>query len=227
MSIENLDGGAYRIEVDQTCMFPGGGGQDYDLGRLEWPDGKLQVSEVSKDVPSGLVYYDGTLEGRPPIVGAALHIVVDAARRFANSRLHCAGHLIDYAVRQLRPEWKPGKGSHYPNRCYVEYAGGFTVDEAGELARKIENILADVTVRGGEIKPMRVPSAEAHKYSSYLPQHILDSYKNVHVTSYPGEFYVCCGGTHLGDTSELGDVTIEKIKKKGKAIRVSYEVNNG
>lgn len=209
--------------LDQTCLFPGGGGQDCDLGRIKWKTGACTVTGASKD-KDGAVTYHGQLEAELPKVGDTAHMVVDPERRLLNSRLHCAGHLIDYAVRTFHPDWKPGKGSHYPGKCYVEYDGVFNAEEAEELARGIEKVLADVAKKGGPIKPMRVPSKDAHKYSAYLPQAILDSYQNVHVTSYPDNFYVCCGGTHLNDVSELGEVTVTKVKKKGKAIRVSYEV---
>lgn len=220
VSFEKTDEGC-RIVLDQTCMYPGGGGQDCDCGRIEWDGGMLAVMKVSKD-KDGIIYHEGTFESGEPQVGDIVHVVVDSDRRFLNSRLHCAGHLIDYALKKLKPEWQAGKGSHFPGRCYVEYSGEFNADEAEDLARSIERVLADVAAKGGEIKPGRVPSAEAHKYSAYLPQVILDSYKNVHVTSYPDGFYVCCGGTHLSDTSELGEVKIEKIRKKNGAVRVSY-----
>lgn len=224
VDIEDLGDGAYRFELDQTCAYPRGGGQDYDLGRIEWPDGKLEISEITKDNTSGIVYHDGSLEGTVASVGDTVHVVVDKDRRFVNSRMHCAGHLIDYAIAKLGKDWKAGKGSHMTGRCYVEYDGEFNADEADELARGIESELAQVVAKGGTITPSRVPSTEAHKYSAYLPQKVLDSYQNVHVTKYPDNFNVCCGGTHLSDTSELGEVKIEKIKKKDGNIRVSYEV---
>lgn len=223
VSFERLEDGNRRIVLDQTCMYPGGGGQDFDLGRIEWDGGMSVVMAVSKD-KDGIVYHEGTVEAAEPKVGDKVHIVVDAERRQLNSRLHCAGHLIDYALAKIGKDWKAGKGSHFPGKCYVEYDGEFNADEAEELARNIERVLADAVKKGGSITPKSVPSAEAHKYSDYLPQAILDSYQNVHITCYPDNFNVCCGGTHLTDVSQLGEVKIEKIKKKGKAIRVSYEV---
>lgn len=223
LSVEDMSEGNYRMVLDQTCVYPGGGGQSCDLGKLEWEGGRLILTDVSKD-KVGIVSHDGTLEGELPKAGDRIECEVDEDRRKLNSRLHCAGHLIDYAVAKLRKDWKAGKGSHFPGRCYVEYDGEFKAEEAQSLAHDIEKALVDVTAKGGAIKPSRIPSTEAHKYSAYLPQFILDSYKNVHVTSYPDDFHVCCGGTHLRDTSELGTVKIEKIRKKGGKIRVSYKV---
>lgn len=162
--------------------------------------------------------------GVVPAVGETVRVSIQKERRELNSRLHCAGHLIDYAVQKLGKQWRPGKGSHFLGRCYVEYDGEFNADEAETMARQIEAVLADVAQKGGKITPGRVPAAQAHQYSAYLPQAILDSYQNVHITQYPNDFNVCCGGTHLGDTKELGAVHITKIKKKDGKIRVSYEL---
>ena len=223
-SIEDLGEGSYRFVLDQTCVYPGGGGQACDLGKLEWNGGELVLTEVTKD-KNGVVYHDGTLEGSLPKVGDRIECEVDESRRVLNSRLHCAGHLIDYAIKAVGKNWEPGKGSHFPDRSYVEYAGEFNAAEADDVARRIEAKLAEVVKEGGPIVPTRVPAAEAHKHSEYLPEAILKLYKNVHITKYPHDFGVCCGGTHLTDVSQLGDVVITKIKKKGKAIRVSYELS--
>lgn len=224
VSVEDLGDGKYRVVLDQTCIYPGGGGQDHDLGEITWDGGKLTITEVSKD-KSGVVYHDGTLEGAAPEPDMAVHATVDWPRRFLNSRLHCAGHLVDYAVQQAgKGDWEPGRGSHYPGRCFVEYKGNFDPSEAEGLAHNIEEILAKLAAEGGAITPSRVKSEDAHKHSKYIPQAILDAYQFVHIARYPHDFAICCGGTHLTDVSQLGKVKVTKIKKKDGNIRVSYDL---
>lgn len=225
MSAEDLGEGTHRFVLDQTCLYPGGGGQAFDLGKLEWDGGELVLTSVSKD-KDGIVCHDGVLKGSLPKPGDRIECEVNEERRFLNSRLHCAGHLIDYAIATLGKDWKAGKGSHYPGKCYVEYDGNYVAEESETLARSIETVLANLVQEGGAIKPIRVSSAEAAKSSSYLPQAILDAFKNVHMTQYPHNFSVCCGGTHLKDVSQLGEVTITNIKKKNGHIRVSYVLNS-
>ncbi len=225
LAVDDLGEGEYRLTLDQTCLYPGGGGQDFDLGIVTWPSGKLILREVSKD-KEGVVGHDGMLEGSAPKVGEVVQVMVDHDRRYLNSRLHCAGHLIDYAIYTLGKKWKAGKGAHYPGRSYVEYDGDFNPEETETLARNIEQVLVDYAAKGGEISPRRVPSLEAHKYSAYIPDAILAMYQNVHVAQYPDNFNICCGGTHLTNANQLGRVTITKIKKKDGHIRVSYEVTN-
>lgn len=223
LSVDDLGEGTYRLVLDQSCIYPGGGGQDFDLGTISWENGKLELTEVSKD-KEGIIYHDGTLEGNVPKVGTSVHCLVDKERRFVNSRLHCAGHLIDYAIQKIGKDWQPGRGAHYPDRSFVEYKGEYNAEESDDLARQIEKVLADLSAAGGAITASRVPSGEAHKHSKYIPQAILDLYQNVHIARYPNNFEICCGGTHLTDVSQLGKVIVTKIKKKDGNIRVSYAV---
>lgn len=221
VSVEDLGEASFAVVLDQTCFYPGGGGQACDLGEITWASGKLILSMVGKN-KDGVVTHEGTLVGEAPEEGVKVHCKVDVERRMLNSRLHSAGHLIDYALKKLGKTWIPGKGSHFPEKTYVEYSGEFDESEVDELARNIEKILSELSKEGGEVKPKRVPSAEANKYSEFLPKEVLAAYQNVHVTTYPHDFNICCGGTHISDLSQLGGVKIEKIAKKRGNIRVSY-----
>ncbi len=221
MAVTPAEDGSYQIVLDQTCFYPGGGGQDVDHGTLSWEGGQLQVTGLRKD-ENGVVQHEGQLEGNPPAAGDAVHGTIDADRRFLNSRLHCAGHLIDYAVQKIGKGWKPGRGAHYPHMSFVEYDGEFNADEADALAKQIEEILTQLSVEGGIIGVKRVSPQEARQLSAYIPEQILHKYQQIHVATYPHDFNICCGGTHLKDVSELGHVTITKIKKKDGHIRISY-----
>ncbi len=149
---------------------------------------------------------------------------VDAERRELNSRLHCAGHLVDYGVKQTKLNWIPGMGSHFPGACFVRYEGEANPEDYEGLASEIEKNINDYIKKGGEVTAKLVPSSEAVKFSEYIPQPVLDSYQNVNLACYPDNFNICCGGTHVQDISEIGKVKITKIKKKDGKISLSYEV---
>ena len=221
LTVDDLGEGTYRFVLDQTCVYPGGGGQECDLGTIIWDGGSLVLHDAFKD-KDGIVHHDGTLEGELASPGVTLQVDVDAERRMLNSRLHCAGHLLDYALKQIGKDWKSGKSAHYPHMSFVDYEGVLDPAEADEVARSVEAGLGQVVARGGPIGVMRVPSSEAHKYSDYIPDAVLRLFQNVHVATYPDNFNICCGGTHLTDVQQLGHVTITKIKKKDGKIRVSY-----
>jgi Ser-tRNA(Ala) deacylase AlaX len=216
-----LDDGLTELILDQTCLYPGGGGQAHDLGVISWDGGKLLLTEISKG-DDGRIFHRGQLEGELPQAGAVVRCYVDKDRRLLNSRLHCAGHLIDYAVRKLGMPWKPGRGAHYPHMSFVEYEGEFNAEEAETLRRDIENAVNTFIGHGGTVGVRSVPSEEARSLSEYIPEAVLEKYQNVHLATYPDNFNVCCGGTHVAELGQVGEVSITKIKRKDRGNRVSY-----
>ena len=54
--------------------------------------------------------------------GLAVGCKVDEKNRRLCARIHSAGHLLDVAVHDLGFRWRPGKGYHFPDGPYVEYA---------------------------------------------------------------------------------------------------------
>lgn len=209
--------------LDQTCLYPGGGGQAHDLGEISWEGGKLEITEVSKDA-KGVIRHVGKLGGDAPEASVTVHCVVEPERRLLNSRLHCVGHILDYAVKKAGKDWKAGKGAHYPHMSFVDYSGEYAADEAEALRQRIEVEINAFIERGGAVGVRRVPSAEAHKYSDYIPEAVLQKYQYVHIATYPDNFNVCCGGTHVTDLSQIGKVKITRVKRKDGANRVSYEL---
>lgn len=220
-SVERQEGDTVTLILDQTCLYPGGGGQAHDLGEISWQSGKLRISEVSKD-KEGVVRHSGALEGDLPTVRDLVHCVVEPERRLLNSRLHCVGHILDYAVTLSGKQWKAGKGAHYPHMSFVDYDGEFEADEAEDLRQKIEKEINNFIDRGGEVGVKRVLSSEAHEHSDYIPQAVLDKFQYVHLATYPEKFNVCCGGTHVQDLSQIGKVIVTKVKRKDGHNRVSY-----
>lgn len=216
-----------QIVLDRTAFYPVGGGQACDTGEIEFENGaKLTVVSVSKD-KDGLVTHQGSLSGDLPGGGSKATGRIDVERRLLNSRLHCAGHFIDLAVRKLNKDWKPGKGAHYPEMSFVEYITKDEIEDKEGFARKLEEELDKIISEGGEVSVEIVPSKDVveKKISDYIPQAVLDSYERVHVVNYPDNFKICCGGTHVKDVADIGKIKITKVKKKDGNIRVSYSLD--
>src|SRR5437868_5444628 len=88
--------GRVVVYLDQTILYPQGGGQPYDTGRIQSDNATFAVSEVR--FVDGEVLHIGHFDGGSFIQGEDIHMVVDAERRQLNARLHSAGHLVDMAV---------------------------------------------------------------------------------------------------------------------------------
>ena len=79
-----------KIVLDQTLFYPLGGGQNWDLGTLEGPNGTMDVVEVrGRDS----IYH--TIEDTFELdVGDEVHGKIDFERRYAHMRMHTAQHLV-------------------------------------------------------------------------------------------------------------------------------------
>ena len=200
------------VELDQTCFYPRGGGQDWDTGMIN----SFTVEEVRLD-ESGVAHHIG--QGQLAL-GDTVNLKVDTKRRDTNTRLHSGGHLIDMAVSELYPDWVPAKGAHYTHMSFVEYQTSDIPAETSQtdLQQKIDQLLkAEIT------NSMRlVDRVELEKICRHVPEY-LPSNKPTRVVLY-GDFGVPCGGTHVRKLSDIGKLEVTRIKTKKGLTKVSYRV---
>lgn len=209
------------VILDQTIFYPQGGGQPYDTGVIENEDSRFVVEEVR--FADGLVRHIGHFEGRPFISGEDVHCVVNKERRMLNSRLHSAGHLVDMAVAELKLDWPPTKGYHFPDSPYVEYAGTLDPDQREELIRQLQTLCRRFIAENAAVTCKLVSRTELEALCRFVPPN-LPTNKPIRVVQFDG-FAVPCGGTHVHSLKEIGEETITKLKKKDQSIRVGYNIN--
>lgn len=196
--------------LDQTVFYPQGGGQPYDMGSIKTEDNSMAFKVEEARFIEGAVHHIGTVESGEPLVYMSVICTVDAERRTLYSRLHSAGHVIDLALKELRIHWLPGKGYHFPQGPYVEYEGSLDSVDVESLKASIEQKCHEITSRNIETRLV----FDANRLQHGKPMR----------TVYYGDFGIACGGTHVGNLQDIGNVTIRKIKKEKDTIRVSYEV---
>lgn len=200
------ENGITTIILDQTVFYPQGGGQPYDTGVISTDNGIFTVSEVRYD--DGVVNHIGTFEVGEFIVGETVTCEVDANKRKIHTRLHSAGHLLDIAIKELNLTWKPGKGYHFPQGPYVEYSGNIRNDELQTVIQSIETKCKEIILRNIET---RIEFSETKTQDG----------KSLR-TVYYGDIGIPCGGTHVANLTEIGELKIRKIKQDKGTIKVSY-----
>ncbi|WP_323960035.1 hypothetical protein GC088_00865 [Arthrobacter sp. JZ12] len=225
-SVTVLDDGRLDIELDRTCFYPRGGGQDWDTGTIRSGDVTVEIDEVRLD-ENGTVHHlgqpGGPTEGGPAVSeGADVVLEVDADRRSLNTRLHSAGHIVDLAVERLGLPWVPGKGAHYPHMSFVEYSGG-APEDVDDVRRRIEEEVASIIQAGSHNEVRFLPVAEMGAYCRHVPDNIPPN-KPARIVLYNEAFGVPCGGTHVRDVREVGALSIPKIKARKGVVKVSYAV---
>jgi Ser-tRNA(Ala) deacylase AlaX len=217
--VTSLDDGRLDVELDRTCFYPRGGGQDWDTGTIRAGGSSFPVEEVRLD-EHGVVHHlgRGTVSE-----GTGVVLDVDAGRRAINTRLHSAGHIVDLAVERLGLPWVPGKGAHYPHMSFVEYNGDVPED-VEETRRSLEREVGQVIAEGSRNEIRFMPVADMGEYCRHVPENIPTN-KPARIVLYNGTFGVPCGGTHVRDVAEVGKLSITKIRSKKGITKVSYAVD--
>lgn len=222
---DEKDEKTFRVLLDKTIFHPQGGGQPSDEGSISTSSSKFIVSDLIFDRETELLWHKGKFEDSQFAVGETVNLKINEEKRKLNARLHSAGHIIDIAVARLGLKWEPGKGYHFPNGAYVEYAGTIPADKP-DLKIELQAIVEQVIKETSEEDSAKVQVwkyEEAGKYievPSYLP-----AGKPIRFVKLSGEDKGCpCGGTHVKHLKEIGKLSVEKIQKKGKNLRVSYSL---
>ena len=226
-NVVTLADGRIDLILDKTCFYPRGGGQDWDMGFIKGSQGIFNVVEVRLD-EHGIVHHIGEFDQGTLVEGSAVECFVDIERRRLNTRLHSAGHVIDMAIEQLGLAWSPTKAAHYPHMSFVEYSGEWDIEQRELLKAKIELALQNIIHAGGKNSIRFMSIDQMHTVCREVPKNIPTN-KPARVVIYPGEFGIPCGGTHVADVKDIGEVKITKIKKGelgDNAIKVSYALGS-
>jgi misacylated tRNA(Ala) deacylase len=205
------------IILDETNFYATSGGQPGDSGHLERADGT--VIRIATTVP-GETKQEIVLvpaEGESfPSVGEKLTGHVDWERRYNLMRMHTACHVLSVVC-----PYPITSASVGPEESRVD----LDIPEAG-------NSKEDVTAR-----MMEIINANHPVTSRWITEAELDANpgivksKNVRPPRGAGRIRLVvigenaaidsqpCGGTHVSETGEIGELHISKIEKKGRENR--------
>lgn len=223
-SIESTEDDRIDIQLDKTCFYPRGGGQDWDEGTITngGNSATFAVQEVRLD-ENGIVHHIGAYQSGELKIGDTVNCSVDANRREINTRLHSAGHVVDMSVDRLGFSWVAGKGAHYPHMSFVEYDAEIASEETETIQKDIERLANEIITEGSHNEIRFMPVSEMHTVCKHVPQNIPTN-KPARVVLYDEAFGIPCGGTHVKDVHDIGRITISKVKSKKGITKVSYAV---
>ncbi len=151
---------------------------------------------------------------------------IDEEKRRVHARVHSAGHLLDMAVGRLGYSWQPGKGYHFPTGAYVEYIGAVDPKQVAQTVESLNTTCQQILEEVGENDPAEIQWIEYNKAkeSMSVPD-FLPKDRDIRYIRLSQEDKGCmCGGTHVSHLKVIGGISIKKINKKGKCIRVAYDV---
>ncbi len=207
------DGG---IELDQTCFYATSGGQPGDSGFLERADGSRIELGITRHGGDKSVIIHVPLEGQPcPQIGEKLTLHVDWPRRYKLMRMHTACHLLSVVC-----QWPITGAAVGEDESRVDFDMSETIDKDEVTAKLMELVKANhpvflqwITDEELAANPGIVKSKNVRPPMGLGRVSLVCIGENSIIDSQP------CGGTHVSETQEVGDIHIAKIEKKGKENR--------
>jgi misacylated tRNA(Ala) deacylase len=206
------------IVLDRTAFYPGGGGQPCDLGQLVVNGHAWPVTKVRK--VSGQVVHAVPAEAGLS-VGSAVTGQLDWERRFQLMRIHTAMHILcgviwrDYGASVTGGNMEPLKG-----RMDFEFE---TMRQ--ELVAEIETAVNQEVTAARPVKVNILPRAEAFQIPDLIRTKINllpEGIEEVRTVELVGLDLQADGGTHVANTSEVGQIRIADYKSKGKINKRIY-----
>jgi misacylated tRNA(Ala) deacylase len=203
-----------RVLLDRTVFYPGGGGQPHDLGHLNVGEDRLRVLRVTQDRDGVWHWLDGPIPGE----GTSVEGELDWERRYALMRTHTALHALCGVV------W---------NRFHSPVTGGNMEPGEGRLDFDIpdwtsddlpivESALNDELERRRRVEVSFLPRDAADEDPSLIRTKVNllpPTIDQVRVIDIVGLDRQADGGTHVGETGEVGRITIPKAESKGRGFR--------
>jgi misacylated tRNA(Ala) deacylase len=205
------------VALDRTAFYPGGGGQPNDTGSLAWASGLAQVVKVKKQGDD--VWH--TLDEDMPAVGTVVHASLDWEHRYQLMRTHTALHVLcgvvwrDYGALVTGGNMEPLKG-----RMDFEFE---TMHK--DLVAEIEASVNAEIEKAHAVRVAILPREEAFQIPdlirtkiNLLPPQI----QEVRTVELVGLDLQADGGTHVANTTEVGQVRVVDYKSKGAINKRIY-----
>lgn len=207
------------IVLDRTVFYPVGGGQAGDAGTLRLPDGRTvaiadtrkhpeRPGDIAHVMPAGI---EAALRAAL-LPGLEVTASIDAARRRAHMRFHTATHLLCALV------------PHAVNGCSIT-AGYARLDfhmneplDKEALTAGIARLVAEAHAVGHRW----ISEAELDANPGLVRSMSVQPPRGlgrVRVLEIEGVDLQPCGGTHVANTRDIGDVVVTKIEKKSAMTR--------
>lgn len=216
-SVIETDLAENAVILDRTAFYPGGGGQPNDTGWLYDSTGQYRVSKVKKQDGRVLHY----IEGKLPDAGTEVKGLIDWENRYKLMRTHTAMHILcgvvwrDYGAQVTGGNMEPLAG-----RMDFE----FESLEAG-LIKEIEERVNQEVKAARAVKVRILPREEAFQIPDLIRTKINllpEGISHVRTVEIEGLDLQADGGTHVGNTSEVGLMKIVEYKSKGRINKRIY-----
>jgi misacylated tRNA(Ala) deacylase len=207
------------IQLDRTCIYPGGGGQPFDKGSLSTDGTDLHFMRAR--TIHGEHWHVLESSQNLPEIGSRVHGSIDWEYRHQLMRTHTAMHILCGVIfRDYGAQVTGGDMQALEARMDFEFE---TLSK--ELIGVIEEAVNKEVQQAHPIRVKILPREEAFQIPdlirtkiNLLPEHISE----IRTVEIVGLDLQADGGTHVANSSEVGHIRISDYKSKGKINKRIY-----
>jgi misacylated tRNA(Ala) deacylase len=199
------------ILLEKTAFYPEGGGQPYDTGII-YGNEEYSVIRVFKE--GDMVYHelDRNFSDEENVRGR-----INWDRRYSHMRHHTAIHVLsgilfkDYGARIT--------GSQiYEDRARMD----INYDLGREMLPEIEAKANEIVKKGLEVTWYYIDRKDFRDDMVRIREDLLPEGDKLRIVEIKGFDMQADGGTHVKNTSEIGNIKITKYENKGKMNKRIY-----
>jgi len=204
-----------NVVLDRTPFYGEGGGQAGDHGVISWEGGEMTVTDTQR--ADGYVLHIGEITHGTLEKGTRVHVEIDDARRTAIRRNHTATHLLHYALRKVLGKHVEQAGSLVaPDRFRFDFTH-FSACKKEEL-EQIERLVNEAIVSNTPVTPYETTLEEARREGviALFTEKYGERVRVVKIGEISSEL---CGGTHAGNTGEIGLIKIINEESIAAGVR--------
>jgi misacylated tRNA(Ala) deacylase len=207
------------VALDQTCFYPGGGGQPADRGILSTEETSVTVNDVKAD-PDGILWHCCEWAD-PGWEQKTAQLSLDLPRRSALSRYHTVLHLVNTIALRDYGAWITGA------QIDVEYAridfkwDGFSPSLCNDVEAKVNReIGSSRSIRAYSITEAEFNARPELLRTLKVRPPVFDG--RVRIVEIAGFDAQACGGTHIENTTLIGRMSVERVENKGSINKRLY-----
>ncbi|MGN6339564.1 MAG: alanine--tRNA ligase [Ginsengibacter sp.] len=204
----------FQIVLDTTPFYAESGGQVGDTGELIFDEERIPVVNTKKENQLILHF----TEKLPSNIDANVSAKINVEKRRKTAVHHSATHLMHAALRKVLGTHVQQKGS-LVNAEYLRFDFSHFSKMTNEEIEKVESIVNEKIRENIPVVIRQMPKQEAlktgamalfgEKYGDVVRVVIMDPQYSIEL----------CGGTHVGNTGELGFFKITNETAVGAGLR--------
>ncbi len=205
---------SYQLVLDQTPFYAESGGQVGDTGELIFPNETIQIIDTKKENDL-IIHFSETL---PADVSGSVLAKIDTIKRSGTEAHHSATHLLHAALRTVLGTHVTQKGS-LVNEEHLRFDFSHFAKVTDEEIKQIE-ALVNEKIRDNVpvvIKEMAKDEAVAMGAMALFGEKYGDKVRVVVMD--PNYSIELCGGTHVGNTGQLGFFKIKHESAVAAGVR--------